>query len=110
LFLWLTTPTPGVSLANFHRLRFGMSPRDVEALLGEPCRVAEHREGSIRLWRGEEIEIRLVFEADGLEFGDADRLAVGIAQNWETATPTDHVEYLRPYESLLDRIRRLLHL
>jgi hypothetical protein len=48
LLLWITRPTPGVTWENFHRLRCGMSERDVKRLLGEPDKVGWLRRKSQR--------------------------------------------------------------
>jgi hypothetical protein len=34
---WLTTPTPGVTRANFERLHAGMTRNDVMAIMGKPA-------------------------------------------------------------------------
>jgi hypothetical protein len=107
LFLWLMSPTPGITWDNFRRLRVGMSVRDVEALLREPFRMPEHTDysfiswrgdGTYCLWDGKEVVICLVFGADRLECG------------W--AEPTGQQDYpgrferIRPDETFLDRIRK----
>jgi hypothetical protein len=104
-FLWLTSPTPapGVTWENSRRLRAGMSVRDVEALLGKPSpEVTEIVGGGTgRWWRGEEVDIELVFDADRVLFGVA-------SSQWKYGRP--RIEYIRPAESFLDCIRRWLHL
>jgi hypothetical protein len=106
VLIWLTSPTPGVTLDNFRRLREGMSIRDVEALLGKPDRVFEGAARTHRVWRGEEVVISLTWDAD-----DADRLWVGFAeppgQEWNPNT--GYYERIQKDESFLDRIRRWLH-
>ena len=102
LNLWLTTPTPGVSMENFRRLQIGMPASAVYALLGDPYKVSEGDfEGATeRLWGGQEVEIILVFKRDRLFGGVASppgQHAVG------------HVERVPMDETFLDRIRRLLH-
>ena len=37
LSLWLTTPSPGVTLENFRRIHVGMSQERAEAMLGRPA-------------------------------------------------------------------------
>lgn len=116
LFVWLTTPTPGVTWENYRRLRIGMSARDVKALLGARyLRVVgsaisdneyliEEREevcetlGGTRCWRGEELAIYLTFD-------EADRLTSGEAFRGQVAR---HGIPLLTDETFLDRIRRLL--
>ena len=105
---WLTAPTPGVTWENFRHLRIGMSVKDLEALLGEPYETAEQPDGVIqRVWRGEEVEITLWFgtEEDDVFRG---RLASGAASF--PRQPNSYVENMCPDESVLDRIRRWLHL
>jgi hypothetical protein len=48
LFLWLTTPPPGVTRENFRRLRVGMSLPAVEALLGGPKTFSDYPRVSVR--------------------------------------------------------------
>ena len=101
--LWLTRPTPGVTWENFHRLRFGMTARDVEALLGEPQEVDEvGGDWTTRRWRGDDFVISLSFDADQkLAFGGA----FGVSDPTRAILEPIHAD-----ESFLDRIRRLLHL
>ncbi len=66
-FLWLTSPTPGATLENFRCLRYGMSIRKVEALLGR-----NHvNEVGVWGWQGkdEDIAIYLSFETGQLTAG-----------------------------------------
>jgi hypothetical protein len=105
LFLWLATPTPGVTWENFRRLRAGMSARDVERLLGQPLEVEEAGRCTIRLWQGEKVKISLTFEEDVLGSGEAFP-----PQSPRYGLMIGPVEHMRPAEeSLLDRIRRWLH-
>ena len=111
LYLWLTSPNPGVSLANFRRLQRGISLWDVKALLGEPHVTIRLQswgnpgEGATtRCWRDAELAINLTFNA-------GDTLMYGIA--FPQGDLVNHVpaEYFpRAEESLLDRIRRWLRL
>lgn len=110
--LWPTTPapTPGVTWENFHRLRQGMSARDVEALLGEPYRQSKARWDSnprvreVRRWRGDNFFIII------LAFDAGQRLEEGIAGREEGPRDSDPAFVpVPPPESPLDRIRRLLH-
>ena len=101
MFIWLISPTPGVTLENFRRLLEGMSTTDVEALLGEPSKVRESLRGTTRCWQGEEVGIDLLF--------DADRVLFGIAVPPQPPGRFGLAEYIRVDESFLDRIRRWLH-
>jgi hypothetical protein len=77
-----------------------MSLADVEALLGEPYR-AKVGGSSTSVWRGKAVVISLDFYADWLDYGEA----------FSPGENVDHIEYIRPGdESILDRIRRWLHL
>ncbi len=115
LFLWLTTPAPDDTWENFSRLRIGMSAVDVEALLGKRYETTrptyywttmELPSGSTsRFWRGQDVEIGLTFVTD--------RLVRGIAVFPDRLIPLGSIsglEHVRYEESLLDRIRRWLHL
>jgi hypothetical protein len=99
LFLWLMTPTPGVTWENFRRLRVGMSAREAKALLGEGYEELKRPNTTDRFWWGEDVVISLSFDVDRLWAGHA----------FPPDFITRHVEYIRPHESFLDRIRRLLH-
>ena len=70
LVAWLTLPqatpvvssNPGVSSANFHLLRQGMSEQEVEAVLGQPGSFAYvMRHAHCKKWQGPECEITVVF-------------------------------------------------
>jgi hypothetical protein len=98
---WYTmTPEPGVTAANFERLRPGMTPKQCESILGGPASLAVgSRLGLTLIWVGEAgsvsvffspeltAESGVVFDKDGKELRRCP---------------------LAP--SLLDTIRRLLHL
>lgn len=111
--LWLMSPTPGVTWENFHRLRKGMSSSEVEGLLGKPSLPYEAsfdnpRQRQQRIWHGKDVIISLQFDA-------GQRLLEGVAGSeefWANAAEADVEEFqLVPGdESLLDRIRRWLHL
>jgi hypothetical protein len=101
LFLWLTTPSPGVTWENYRRLRIGMSAGYVEALLGEPRVVNKWGDGTTsKIWWNEEVRIWLSFDADGLTFGVAFTPELGEYPSFV---------YLHTDQDFLDRIRRLLH-
>ena len=140
VYLWLTSPahTPGVTWENFRRLREGMSPKDVEALLREQYEADECFHGTTRFWQGGEVEIFLGFVADRLAWGVAfppgqdhshvEHLHTDVS--WESfrrltfgrdgrltfgaAKPRGQNlhpgEHLRTDNTFLDRMRRLLHL
>jgi hypothetical protein len=69
LLIWSARPTPAVTWENFRLLRMGMSPKDVEALLGEPHDVYEFPTATDRFWCGEEVVVLLSFDADLLGRG-----------------------------------------
>ncbi len=110
LFLWLTSPTPGVTWNNFRRMRVGMSAKDVEALLGDPYDAHEFMLDGLdplpvakcKYWRGKDVIIALSFDtADWVVAGEA-------APREEDFVNNCHVEEIRP-ENLLDRLHRWLH-
>ena len=104
LFVWLTSPTPGVSWDNFRRLRVGMPKKDVKVLLGEPNEVFGSGGWTREEWQGKEVVISLSFDLyQRLQSGDA--FPPMPAQRYGPA-----VEHLGHEESLLDRIRRWLRL
>jgi hypothetical protein len=57
----LTTPKPGVTWENYHRLRLGMSLGEVERILGRPGDV----KGTTYYWTEKKVFIGLGFDADG---------------------------------------------
>jgi hypothetical protein len=105
LLLWLTTPTPGVTLENFRRLRVGMSAKDVEALLGQPQEVSALQSipGISRCWRRDgEVVIRLTFTIwQKLTGGEA-------TPQGELANHVPPAFVPSPDETFLDRIRSWL--
>jgi hypothetical protein len=60
-------PRPGVTEANFRRVRPGMTVRQVKALLGEDGRAVDgYKNGSaVWRWRGPVGEVLILFAADG---------------------------------------------
>ncbi len=103
LFLCLTTPVPvrGVTGENFHRLWVSMSAKELEALLGEPCKVQDIAPGkTVRTWQGDAVNIMAFIDAE-------DGLTLGVA--WPRHPgPGDSFGYIRPPECFLDRVRRWL--
>jgi hypothetical protein len=96
-------PATGVTLENYHRLRAGMTRREVKSILGEPSRlaVACPSMGELPpikgvLWKvndfqANEVEIVLLFDRTGrLEWGRG------------------NLQPLQAADGLLDRLRRLL--
>jgi hypothetical protein len=144
LLVWIMTPTPGVTWDNFHRLRLGMTEKDVSAILGAPSKTFEekNRDGSkfifSRYWRGEEVNISLVFSPQGQLIMGGSAVPSDLAmkltkanEDWklackeaerdinrltltylrlqsEWASVSRQTQWLRKDESLLDRIRRWL--
>jgi hypothetical protein len=87
---------PGVTRANYERIREGMTLEETRAILGEPSGFLHGRDngGTIVVWQGpkgpaaEEVVIY-----------------IGMSEEWRvTAKP----EWPNPPEPLLDRLRRLL--
>jgi hypothetical protein len=100
LYFWLSTPAPGVTLENFHRLHLCMSANQVEEILGKPAEVFNSRGDCTRSWRGEEWSIDLGFE-------EYDRgLVGGVA--YRAGVP-DQKEYLEGPTGILDHVRRLVY-
>ena len=112
-FLWPSslTPTPAITLANFRLLRKGMSLKDVEAWLGKPEEASGPTSNTLPArsstlsgvlhWRNGNLWIGLQFQAGRLWNGHAGLIDNPYAAG-ESLAP--------PVESLLDRIRRWLHL
>jgi hypothetical protein len=98
---WWATPPPGVSVANAHRLKAGMSESEVAALLG--C--AGHRPGidvpSLRsfCWQSDEVTILAAFYPD-----------TGLAQEFCLLKPNGEFELLPRQMNLLARLCRWLGL
>lgn len=62
--LWALRPTPGVTQENVDRLRFGMSPARVVAILGQPeKRSSNSLAGSTMHWSRDTTKLRVVFTA-----------------------------------------------
>lgn len=55
---------PGVSIENFRRLQYGMSEKEVIAILGEPARVVHHGPWSTYWWSSSGIDVRVVITDD----------------------------------------------
>src|SRR5579859_4705549 len=69
----LTSPPPGVTVANYDRLRPGMSLDEATAILGPPDagEPFDGPEGCYRSWTGKEVTISLAFSESGeLTTGD----------------------------------------
>ncbi len=108
LFLWLTSPTPGVTWDNFHRLRVDMSARDVEALLGKPNETFQAQANwTVKVWR-KGVIIQLSFAGDRLDSGGC--ASPTHLHEWGKVEVSGQVEPLHKGESFLDRIRRWLRL
>ena len=56
-------PSPGVTLANFHRLHKGMTEKEVEAIMGGPGGEAGGRFSSFHWthWKGSNCRINIMF-------------------------------------------------
>jgi hypothetical protein len=79
-FVWLRTPTPGITSANLRRIEMGMTQQQVEDILGGPPmhRVeypvigvggrpsrARPQEGHLDRWCGDELSIDVLFDGQG---------------------------------------------
>jgi hypothetical protein len=96
-------PGPGVTLANFDRVREGMSKEEVEAILGPPGVDQELRDRhqiTYRLSIWEADDLRLTVHYDDGRASDALGEVGGKVVR----------QSFRPPESFLGKVRRLLHL
>jgi hypothetical protein len=57
---WFATPTPGVTLENYQRLRHGMTEREVQDVLGGPGEPISFFKG-VKGWEGQEVDVFVVF-------------------------------------------------
>jgi hypothetical protein len=99
-YLWLTTPEPGISMANFRRLRPGMTEEAVIAAFGRPGDKGPGfftQDPNTEIWTGgpEDAIISLTFDPEGL-------LIEGTA--WVGGRPGEALQR----SSFLNRLRRLL--
>jgi hypothetical protein len=102
LFVWLTTPTPGVTWENFRRLRVGMSLEDVEQMLGRQEQSMEWGFGAAtRYWWGEDVVVDLTFDTDQRLLNGTASPRGSTLTEWEQLPGTDG--------NFLDRVRRWLH-
>jgi hypothetical protein len=103
LLLWYAArPSPGVTPSNFHRLRAGMTRRQVEAILGCPGVGGVALEtGLLYAWGDSQVAIWVIF-LDG-------RAVYGALMEGSFRTAAFGPAGARE-EPLLDRLRRLLHL
>jgi hypothetical protein len=104
LLVLLTPPRPGITRANFHRIRAGMTRQEVGNVLGGPGEeVAGATEfvkaDQVCAWRADGLELHVYFER-----GCVTRTVLESA----AGTLTDMHEVQKP--SLFDRLRRLLRL
>jgi hypothetical protein len=90
------TPTHAVTLANFHRLREGMTRQEVEAILGQPLSTVR---GVTPHWEGEEADGRFFIE---LTIDAQHVLVEGIAVTAHGA------EWVKGELSFLDRFCRMV--
>jgi hypothetical protein len=92
-WLWLaspSSPTPGVSRANFDQIRIGMTEQEVEALMGHPPRFNPRKGGEV-WWIGDEGTIFVELSA-----GDGPGLVVASK------------EFRRNPDRFIEKLRRLL--
>jgi hypothetical protein len=67
LFLWLSTPPPGVTVANFQRLQVGMTEAQVQQILGAAGKPLDVGALShVKVWYDaeEDLSIMLTFDDD----------------------------------------------
>jgi hypothetical protein len=101
---------PGVTLANFRRLREGMSEQEVEAILGRP------RDGYDRMtdnhfssWTGKDGSIFLHFSDLGHYINGGQEIQwVGLLSGSFQDNSGRSEKLCEPQESVIARIRRLL--
>jgi hypothetical protein len=62
LYCWAVSPAPGVTEENFHRLRMGMTDREVEVLFGRPADDSSHRQ---RRWNSEKAIVFVSLDEQG---------------------------------------------
>jgi hypothetical protein len=97
LVVCLTYPRPGVTRANFYRLRAGITEQEAEAILGRPGAVdGESYRCCSKAWKEGDLFVILEF-LDG-------HLRRGEMEDGDTGQET----VPRASNSLLDRLRRLL--
>jgi hypothetical protein len=104
LYLWITTPRPGVTRENFRRLRVGMTLQEAEEIMGG--RAKEEPSGwkgpPIWVWRDGPVLV-------GVFLDEARCVTGGLYQDISyPSTDKRRVGELGEEESALDRLRRLL--
>jgi hypothetical protein len=109
LFVWLQVPRPGMTKANYERIRLGMTLAEVEGILGGPAGDYSRRCTAERF--------PALVGGDG---GDVVNLPDGTWKCWRSdegevgvlLTPDEHVAWKEAQEYVpapfLDRLRRLL--
>jgi hypothetical protein len=100
LLVWLTHPKPGVTRANYGRIRQGMTLEDVEAVLG----MLPTYKGGLPLAEGGEVIL-----LDGLSemWWEGDEISVGLGFNAQGTVCDKTCLEFGHREGLLDRLRRL---
>jgi hypothetical protein len=97
LVVWLTHPQPGVTRANFYRLRVGMTEQEAEAILGRPETVdGESYRCCNKGWKEGDLFILLEFLDGHLRRGEMEA-----GDTWQETVPGEG-------NGLFDRLRRLL--
>jgi hypothetical protein len=62
LGLWLSCSSPGITVANFGRLRIGMSVKEIEVVLGGPATSMSFvTNGIVRGWESDDCAISIIF-------------------------------------------------
>jgi hypothetical protein len=99
-FVWLTTPTPGVTRENFDRLERGMTTVQVEAILGKPdYHTFSDDDDAICEWYGEKCSVDALFVRTATK---------PYMLRWACLETEEGYSWIPREENLLDRLRRLL--
>ncbi len=98
-----TAGPPGVTRANAYRLHPGITLEEVEAILG-PAKLTAGGDDNYLSWRGDDLTITV-----GWLQGRTGAVAAALVERRADGTVRQHRLFDRR-ESLLDRVRRWLHL
>jgi hypothetical protein len=96
---WLVSLRPGVTKANFERIRFGMTALDVDVLLGE-TNAERIYDPSYRRWLENGMVVQVSLDMNGLV----------VTKSWDRDIRGFHGTMHIPQESFWDKIHRLMGL
>ena len=98
MVVWESQPRPGITRANYERIREGMTLVEVEAILGRPGDGfgGDGDTPRVRFWQGDHVKVTVWFDTDGC-----------VEAGW-CGTGEEEWEPLTEDEGFLDRLRRLL--